>query len=49
MTGKKAAPSVQGYRSNAELARDIADPRYHSDPAFRADVESRLARSGDLL
>ena len=49
VTGKKAAPSVQGYRSNAELARDIADPRYHSDPAFRADVESRLARSGDLL
>ena len=49
VTGKKAAPAVQGYRSNAELARDIADPRYHSDPAFRADVEYRLARSGDLL
>jgi len=49
VTGKVAAPSVQGYRSNAELARDIADPRYSSDPAFRADVEARLARSQDLL
>ena len=49
VTGRKSAPSVQGYRSNAELARDISDPRYASDPAFRADVEARLARSGDLL
>ena len=49
VTGRKSAPSVVGYRSNAELARDIADPRYHSDPAFRADVEAKLARSKDLL
>ncbi|ABP87945.1 head assembly [Synechococcus phage Syn5] len=49
VTGRKSAPSVQGYRSNAELARDIGDPRYATDPAFRADVEARLARSGDLL
>ena len=49
VTGRKSAPSVQGYRSNAELARDISDPRYAADPAFRADVEARLAKSGDLL
>ncbi len=49
VTGKKSAPRVQGYRSNAELARDISDPRYSTDPAFRADVEARLAKSGDLL
>lgn len=49
VTGRKSAPSVVGYRSNAELARDIADPRYHSDPAFRADVEAKLAKSSDLL
>ena len=49
VTGRKSAPSVKGYRSNAELARDISDPRYSTDPAFRADVEARLARSGDLL
>ena len=49
VTGKKAAPSVKSYRSHAELARDIADPRYQSDPAFRADVERKLAASGDLM
>ena len=30
MTGK-LLPQAQGYRSNAELARDIADPRYSTD------------------
>lgn len=49
VTGRKGAPSVKGYRSQAELARDIADPRYATDPAFRMDVEQKLARSGDLL
>ena len=49
VTGGKSAPKIQGYRSNAELARDIADPRYNSDPAFRMDVEAKLARSADLL
>lgn len=49
VTGGKSAPKVTGYRSNAELARDISDPRYHTDPAFRQDVEAKLARSADLL
>lgn len=49
VTGKKASGGVKPYRSQAELARDIADPRYHNDPAFRQDVEQRLARSNDLL
>jgi hypothetical protein len=49
VTGRKAAPKAKGYRSQAELARDIADPRYSSDPAFRMDVEEKLARSGNLL
>ena len=40
---------AQPYRSHAELARDISNPKYNSDPAFRADVEARLARSTDLL
>lgn len=47
--GKATSAGPQPYRSNAELARDIADPRYHADPAFRMDVEARLARSTDLL
>jgi hypothetical protein len=49
VTGKRAAGKAAGYRSHAELARDIADPRYQNDPAFRSDVEARLSRSQDLL
>ena len=40
---------IKPYRSTAELARDIANPLYSSDPAFRADVEERLSISKDLL
>jgi len=50
VTGKNAASDgVKPYRSQAELARDIADPRYSTDPAFRQDIEERLSRSTDLL
>lgn len=49
ISGQKASASVQPYRSNAELARDISNPMYQTDPAFRADVEARLALSNDLL
>ena len=49
VTGKKAPAKNQGFRSQAELGRAIADPRYATDPAYRADVEAKLARSGDLL
>ena len=40
---------LKPYRSHAELVRDIGNPLYNSDPAFRQDVEKRLARSPDLL
>jgi len=49
VTGKKASNSKRVFRSQAELGRAIADPRYSSDPAYRQDVEEKLARSGDLL
>jgi hypothetical protein len=49
VSGRKADSGVKPYRSQAELARDIANPMYQQDPAFRADVESRLSRSKDLL
>ena len=50
VTGRRSAPSgPQPYRSQAELARDIANPMYESDPAFRRDVEARLMKSKDLL
>lgn len=40
--------SVGVYRSLEEMKRDMADPRYHSDPAFRADVHKKLERSNIL-
>lgn len=33
------------YRSKAEMIADMKNPRYKTDPAFRADVEARLASS----
>ena len=49
VTGRAAPTKAKGFRSQAELARAIADPRYSTDPAYRMDVEEKLARSGDLL
>jgi hypothetical protein len=55
----REAPMIRGkgsrkaqakpYRSHAELARDIANSRYGTDPAFRRDVEARLAVTGNML
>jgi hypothetical protein len=49
VSGKAPKNSIKGYRSQAELARAISDPRYRNDPAYRLDVETKLAASGDLL
>lgn len=49
VTGKAAGSGVKPFRSQAELARAIADPLYSQDPAYRMDVEARLAKSKDLL
>jgi len=49
ISGRKSSSKSKVFRSNAELARAIADPRYHSDPAYRMDVEQKLANSPELL
>lgn len=49
ITGKSSRDKGKVFRSQAELSRAIADPRYSTDPAYRQDVEEKLARSGDLL
>jgi len=49
ISGRKPSSKSKVFRSNAELARAIADPRYHSDPAYRMDVEQKLANSPELL
>lgn len=42
-SGAKTGAAV--YRSIAEMEKDMGDPRYKTDPAFRKDVERKLARS----
>ena len=50
VSGKSVkAQSAKAFRSQAELARAIGDPRYRNDPAYRLDIQERLAASGDLL
>ena len=49
VSGKSTKSQVKGFRSNAELATAIGDRRYRTDPAYRFDVEQKLAASGDLL
>lgn len=40
---RKSDGGVQPYSSTAEMTRDMDNPKYKSDPAFRAKVERRLA------
>ena len=49
VSGKAPKATVKGFRSNAELATAISDRRYRTDPAYRYDVEQKLASSGDLM
>lgn len=41
----KPAQAVNGYRSQAEVVRDMNDPRYDRDPAYRQEVMDKLANS----
>lgn len=38
-------PQVEGYASQAEMQRDMRNPLYAKDPAFRAKVEARVGAS----
>lgn len=49
ISGKAVKQTVKGFRSQAELASAISDPRYRNDPAYRLDIEAKLAASGDLI
>ena len=37
-----AQPTSSGYSSKAEMAKDVNDPKYRSDMAFRKQVEAKL-------
>ena len=43
--GKPAQATGSGYRSQAEVVRDMNDPRYDRDPAYRQEVMDKLANS----
>jgi hypothetical protein len=47
--GRAKTQGIKPYRSEAELHRDLAYPLYQNDPAFRIDLETQLASSGELL
>ncbi len=49
VTGRKAPAVNNTFRSHAELSRAMRDSRYSTDPAYRSDVEAKLARSTNLL
>ena len=44
LTGK-AARTLDGFRSQAEVVEAMNDPRYDRDPAYRQDVYDKLERS----
>lgn len=46
--GQTNAPSAGSYQSIAEMTREMSDPRYSTDPAFRQMVASKLKNSSIL-
>jgi hypothetical protein len=44
-TGSNSAVSNDAYESIAQMRKDMANPDYAKDPAFRAMVERKLSRS----
>ena len=45
LTGTTASEKADVFRSQAEVVRAMADPRYDTDPAYRQDVYAKLERS----
>jgi hypothetical protein len=45
LQGKPANSRGEVYRSQAELVAAMGDPRYDTDPAYRADVIQKLDQS----
>tara|TARA_R100000781_G_scaffold896_1_gene1516 strand:- start:220 stop:1011 length:792 start_codon:yes stop_codon:yes gene_type:complete len=45
LTGTAPKSGGDVFRSQAEVVRAMGDPRYDRDPAFRQDIQEKLARS----
>lgn len=48
LAGNSSAGGIGTYESTAQLMADMGNPAYANDPAFRAKVEAKLARSNIL-
>ena len=48
LQGKATNTAANSFRSLSELRQAMSDPRYKQDPAYRKDVEQRLAVSNIL-
>lgn len=48
LSGSLSGGGSGSYDSVAQLMQDMQNPKYENDPAFRAQVESKLARSSIL-
>jgi len=46
--GQGNARGVVGYRSRAEMSRDMRDPRYKTDEAFRQEVQRKIQLSNAI-
>ena len=42
VTNKGGKVGADGYRSKAEMTKDMQDARYKNDPAFRAEVTRKV-------
>ena len=46
--GRASTPGPEAFTSWAQVTKAMSDPRYDSDPAYRAEVENRIAASKTL-
>jgi len=46
--GRASTPGPEAFTSWAQVTKAMSDPRYDSDPAYRAEVENRIAASKRL-
>lgn len=45
IVGDGTSPAPAGYESKAQMTSDMKDPRYAKDPAYRAAVERKIAKT----
>jgi len=48
VSGRASAPGPEAFTTWAQVTKAMSDPRYDSDPAYRAEVENRIAASKTL-